>query len=43
VQYPHTACDPSVTAQVVVSAQLAPSALAPGTPVTTPIGDPSQK
>jgi prepilin-type N-terminal cleavage/methylation domain-containing protein len=43
VQYPHTACDPSVTAQVVVSAQLAPSALAPGTPVTTPIGDPSQQ
>jgi hypothetical protein len=43
VPYPRTACDPSVAAQIVVSAQLAPSALAPGRPVITPIGDPAQQ
>jgi prepilin-type N-terminal cleavage/methylation domain-containing protein len=43
VVYPRSACDSSATTQVVVSAPLAPSALAPGTAITTAIGDPSQQ
>ncbi len=43
VTYPRTACDPSATAQVVVSAPLSPSALVPGSAITTAIGDPSQQ
>ena len=43
VQYPPNPCDATERSQVVVSAQLAPSVLAPGTTVTTPIGDPSQQ
>ena len=43
VQYPPDPCDAAVHSQVVVSAQLAPSVLAPGTTVTTPIGDPSRQ
>jgi type II secretory pathway pseudopilin PulG len=41
VDYPRNACDPGVRANVVVSAQLAPSALVPGTTTITPIDDPA--
>jgi prepilin-type N-terminal cleavage/methylation domain-containing protein len=43
VDYPRIACDTTVQSQVVVSAQLAPSDLAPGTVVSTAIGDPAQQ
>ena len=43
VHYPRNACDASAQDVVVLSAQLAPSALSPGTTVTTSIGDPSRQ
>jgi type II secretory pathway pseudopilin PulG len=41
--YPRDACDLTVQREVTVTAQLTPSALAPGTTVVTPIGDPAQQ
>jgi type II secretory pathway pseudopilin PulG len=41
VDYPRNACDPSVREKVVLGAQLAPSALVPGTTIITPIDDPA--
>jgi prepilin-type N-terminal cleavage/methylation domain-containing protein len=43
VAYPRTACQTTVLDRVALSAQLAPSALAPGTPVTAAIGDPARQ
>jgi type II secretory pathway pseudopilin PulG len=43
VSYPRDACDVTVQREVTVTAQLTPSALAPGTTVVTPIGDPTQQ
>jgi type II secretory pathway pseudopilin PulG len=43
VSYPRDACDPTMQSEVTVTAQLTPSALAPGTTMVTPIGDPAQQ
>ncbi len=43
VDYPRNACDPTVRESVALVAQLAPSALAPGTAVTVPVDDPAQQ
>jgi type II secretory pathway pseudopilin PulG len=43
VSYPRDPCDATVLDTVVLDAQLAPSALAPGTTITTAIDDPAQQ
>jgi prepilin-type N-terminal cleavage/methylation domain-containing protein len=43
VSYPRDPCDVTRTDRVVVSASLGPSAWAPGSTVTTAIGDPTQQ
>jgi prepilin-type N-terminal cleavage/methylation domain-containing protein len=43
VAYPRIACQTAVLDQIVMRAQLAPSALAPGTPVSAAIADPAQQ
>jgi Tfp pilus assembly protein PilV len=43
VDYPRNACDPSARESVALAAQLAPSALVPGTTVGVPIDDPAQQ
>ena len=43
VRYPRNPCDPTVQNSVVLDAQLAPSALMPGTTIATPIDDLSRQ
>jgi len=43
VSYPRQACSTALDAQVMLSAPLAPSALAPGTVIVAPIDDPAQQ
>jgi type II secretory pathway pseudopilin PulG len=43
VSYPRDPCDPTAQSEAIVTAQLTPSALIPGTTVVTPIDDPSQQ
>jgi type II secretory pathway pseudopilin PulG len=43
VRFPRNGCDATMNDSIAVTAQLAPSALAPGTSVSNSVGDPTQQ
>jgi hypothetical protein len=43
VSYPRNACEANALATLALTAQLAPSALVPGTTIAVPVDDPAQQ